>query len=41
MTGTLDGLTILRYAHMYRERSSGGVEQYLLTLDRVWSSGMT
>lgn len=27
--GILDGITILRYAHVERERASGGVEQYL------------
>lgn len=32
--GALDGLTILRYAHLYRNRTSGGVEQYLRHLDR-------
>ena len=30
----LDGITIMRYAQGYRERSSGGVEQYLRHLDR-------
>jgi glycosyltransferase involved in cell wall biosynthesis len=32
-SGALDGLTIMRYAHMHRDRSSGGVEQYLRRLD--------
>jgi len=32
--GALDGITILRYAHIFRARSSGGVEQYLRQLDR-------
>jgi glycosyltransferase involved in cell wall biosynthesis len=32
--GALDGVTIMRYAQAYRERSSGGVEQYLRRLDR-------
>src|SRR5271157_4583852 len=32
--GALDGLTIMRYAHLYRDRVSGGVEQYLRHLDR-------
>ena len=27
--GALDGVTIMRYAHVYRHRTSGGVEQYL------------
>jgi glycosyltransferase involved in cell wall biosynthesis len=31
--GALDGLTIMRYAHVYRDRVSGGVEQYLRHLD--------
>jgi len=31
--GALDGVTILRYAHVYRDRVSGGVEQYLRCLD--------
>jgi len=31
--GMLDGITIMRYAHMYRERTSGGVEQYLRHLN--------
>ena len=31
--GDLDGITILRYAHLYRGRTSGGVEQYLRHLD--------
>ena len=29
----LDDVTILRYAHVYRERVSGGIEQYLRQLD--------
>ncbi len=33
--GAFDGLKILRYAHIYRDRSSGGVEQYLRRLDRA------
>src|SRR5271165_2877933 len=32
--GALDGVTIMRYAHLYRDRVSGGVEQYLRHLDR-------
>lgn len=32
--GALDGVTIMRYAHIYRERASGGVEQYLRLLNR-------
>src|SRR5271157_3038925 len=32
--GALDGVTIMRYAHVYRDRVSGGVEQYLRQLDR-------
>src|SRR5271157_4276227 len=32
--GALDGITIMRYAHLYRDRVSGGVEQYLRHLDR-------
>jgi glycosyltransferase involved in cell wall biosynthesis len=32
--GSLDGVTIMRYAHVYRGRASGGVEQYLRHLDR-------
>jgi glycosyltransferase involved in cell wall biosynthesis len=31
--GALDGITIMRYAHVYRDRVSGGVEQYLRHLD--------
>ena len=31
--GALDGVTIMRYAHIYRGRVSGGVEQYLRHLD--------
>lgn len=29
MESRLDGVTLLRYAHIYRNRSSGGAEQYL------------
>jgi glycosyltransferase involved in cell wall biosynthesis len=32
--GAFDGLTIMRYAHIYRHRVSGGVEQYLRLLNR-------
>jgi glycosyltransferase involved in cell wall biosynthesis len=32
--GALDGVTIMRYAHVNRRRASGGVEQYLRQLDR-------
>ncbi len=32
--GILDGVTIMRYAHVYRERVSGGVEQYLRHLNQ-------
>ena len=32
--GTLDDLTIMRYAHIYRNRTSGGVEQYLRDFDQ-------
>jgi glycosyltransferase involved in cell wall biosynthesis len=32
--GALDGITIMRYAHIHRRRVSGGVEQYLRLLDR-------
>lgn len=32
--GALDGLTLMRYAHVYRGRTSGGVEQYLRQLNR-------
>jgi glycosyltransferase involved in cell wall biosynthesis len=32
--GALDGVTIMRYAQIYRERSSGGLEQYMRCLDR-------
>jgi glycosyltransferase involved in cell wall biosynthesis len=32
--GDLDGITIMRYAHISRNRISGGVEQYLHHLDR-------
>jgi hypothetical protein len=31
--GELDGMTIMRYAPFYRERSSGGVEQLLRRLN--------
>jgi glycosyltransferase involved in cell wall biosynthesis len=31
--GALDGITIMRYAHAYRNRTSGGVEQYLRLLN--------
>lgn len=31
--GQLDGFSVLRYAHMWRGRSSGGVEQYLNRLN--------
>jgi len=33
--GALDGVTIMRYAHVGRQRVSGGVEQYLRLLDRA------
>jgi glycosyltransferase involved in cell wall biosynthesis len=33
--GALDGMTIMRYAHIYRDRRSGGVEQYLRLLDQA------
>jgi glycosyltransferase involved in cell wall biosynthesis len=32
--GALDGMTLMRYAHIDRLRTSGGVEQYLHHLDR-------
>jgi len=32
--GALDGVTIMRYVHLYRDRASGGVEQYLRLLNR-------
>jgi len=32
--GALDGVTIMRYAHVDRRRASGGVEQYLRLLHR-------
>jgi glycosyltransferase involved in cell wall biosynthesis len=32
--GALDGVTIMRYAHVDQRRVSGGVEQYLRQLDR-------
>lgn len=32
--GVLDGRTILRYTHSYRNRSSGGIEQYLRCVNR-------
>jgi len=34
LSGGLDGVTIMRYAHIKRQRTSGGVEQYLRHLDR-------
>ena len=33
MKNNLDGITLLRYAHIYRHRTSGGVEQYLRQLN--------
>ena len=33
MRTTLDGITLLRYAHVYRNRISGGAEQYLKQLN--------
>lgn len=33
MRRELDGITLLRYAHIYRNRASGGVEQYLKQLN--------
>lgn len=33
--GPLDGLTILRYAHISRDPAAGGMEQYLLQLNRA------
>lgn len=33
MSTTLDGLTLMRYSHIYRNRTSGGVEQYLKQLN--------
>jgi len=33
--GDLDGLTIMRYAHIWRARESGGLEQYLRQLNRT------
>jgi glycosyltransferase involved in cell wall biosynthesis len=33
MSTTLDGITLLRYAHIYRNRTSGGAEQYLKQLN--------
>lgn len=33
MSMTLDGTTLLRYAHIYRNRTSGGAEQYLKQLN--------
>jgi hypothetical protein len=33
MKGELDGITLLRYAHIYRSRTSGGAEQYLWQLN--------
>ena len=32
--GAFDNLTIMRYAHIYRNRTSGGVEQYLRHINR-------
>ena len=32
-SGALDGITLMRYAHIYRSRISGGVEQYLRRLN--------
>jgi glycosyltransferase involved in cell wall biosynthesis len=32
--GMLDGITIFRYAHIYRTPSAGGMENYLKNLDR-------
>lgn len=32
--GAFDGISIMRYAHIYRDRQSGGVERYLHHLDR-------
>jgi hypothetical protein len=31
---SLEGITLLRYAHIYRDRTSGGAEQYLRQLNR-------
>jgi glycosyltransferase involved in cell wall biosynthesis len=33
MRSSLDGITLLRYAHIYRDRTSGGAEQYLRQLN--------
>jgi glycosyltransferase involved in cell wall biosynthesis len=33
--GLLDGVTLYRFAHMMREQSSGGVESYLLNLNKL------
>lgn len=33
MTTKLDGMTLLRYSHIYRDRTSGGAEQYLRQLN--------
>lgn len=33
--GLLDGLTLFRFAHMWRQASSGGVEAYLWNLNRT------
>jgi glycosyltransferase involved in cell wall biosynthesis len=33
-SGALNGVTIMRYAHVYRERTSGGVEQYVRHLNQ-------
>ena len=35
MTGSLGGRTILRYAHIFRHRCSGGAERYLENLNRT------
>ena len=32
-TGALDGITIFRFAHMWKNTSSGGVEAYLSSLN--------
>lgn len=33
LPGALDGITILRYVHIYRDRASGGIEQQLRLLN--------
>jgi hypothetical protein len=40
---SLEGITLLRYAHIYRDRTSGGAEQYLRQLNRglLTRHGMT